>query len=515
MALSANGTGVDDVYIGVNPPQAVLTNAQALFNLGLSGGASWGPLNTPITKNTPQDLLVAFGPPINSGHDIVQDGSLFIKQQPQGGVTGVRVTDGTDTAATGNLMDGAVTPQPGVALTGFYSGSLGNKISVTLAPGSNSATGALTWKVIVTVNATTEVFDRIAGNTGATVWVNIVAAINAGSQLVKAALPATPSTTLPTAGATQTITLAGGADGAAALTTSILLGVDGGSGSRTGIYALRGTGFDGVMLAGCTDAASWSTLLAFAKSEMADAYGGMLASLSPSAAIAAKAAAGVADPAFILCFGTITYLDTYLGTNVTLPQTSTIAGVTMAQDPEQSPGNNVAYGILGTGQTMGANPQPLSASDMASLEANGIIFLAYPIPGAKAIGVRHGKNTSSNPATNEICYSRKLNFELRALSGPTLGQFVNRLQSTRDPDPLREGVTAALRSRYGPQKRAFVIDDYQVVCDLTNNPVANIKSGICRADIVLVFMSVVNRLQVNITAGQTVSIVSSATPAGQ
>jgi hypothetical protein len=483
------------------------------MNLGLSGGASWGPVGVPVTKNTPQDLLTTWGPPINSGHDIVQVGSLFLAQQPQGGVTAVRDTDGTDAAATGTLSDSTGTPAPGLLATAFYTGSYGDKIQLSLLPGSNSVTGNLTWKVLVTLGSVTEVFDRIDGNAGATVWTNIMNAVNAASQLVKLALPGTPSTVLPPATG-ETIVLTGGLDGVATLNTAKLLGTDGGAGARTGMYALRGTGIDGVMLAGSTDSTAWSTLLAFAKSESAAAYAGMGA-MTPTAAVAAKNTAGVSDPDLILCLGTVTYLDTYLNTNVTLPTTGVIAGVALSVDPEQSPGNNPVYGILGTDTTMGANPQPYSASDMAMLEANGIIFLAYPIPGAKAIGVRHGKNTSSNQATSEIAYTRKLNSILRDLSGPTLGQFVNRLQTTRDPDPLRNGVEAALRAYFGPQKKAFKIDDYDVTCNLSNNPVANIKAGICRVDIVVEFMSVVNRLVVNVTAGQTVSIISqSSKPAG-
>ena len=47
-------------------------------------------------------------------------------------IRAVRVTDGTDTAATSTLKDTAAAT--GATLTGFYTGTLGNSLSATLAP---------------------------------------------------------------------------------------------------------------------------------------------------------------------------------------------------------------------------------------------------------------------------------------------------------------------------------------------------------------------------------------------
>jgi hypothetical protein len=242
----------------------------------------------------------------------------------------------------------------------------------------------------------------------------------------------------------------------------------------------------------------------------------MTASFTVQQAINAKLTAGVADYDLVLCYGSVTYLDTFLGTNVTLPSCSVIGGVIESVDPQDSPGNNVCFGILGTNQTLGASPQPFSSGDMALLEANGIIFLANPIPGANALGVRIGKNTSSNAATSEIAYTRKLNQIVRDLNGPVLGQFVNKNQGVTDPDPIRQGITAALNDYFGPQVGApnYEIANFSVECDLGNNTVSNIQAGVCNVLVVVEFMAVINILNVKITAGQSVTIVSSATPAG-
>jgi len=520
-SLNATGRGIDDVYASVSQPQPVLANGGSSFQGAGVGMACWGPLNTPLSANTPQDLLALFGPPINSGRDLVQDGVLFLKQLPQGGFVGVRVSDGTDVAATAVLMDSAGTPAAGLDLAAKYTGTFGNSIKVTLSKGSNYSVSVPTWKIVVQAgSATPEVWDRIPGATGAAAWPAMLAAINNGqganapaSKFVIASLPVTPSTLLPPTTA-EAVTLTAGANGTT-VTTSAQIGVDGGSGTRTGLYALRGAGMDVVWLCGNTDATSWPTLLAFAKSETSIGIGSLPAATTVASAVAAKLTAGIDDPYFILLLSEVTYLDTNLNTNVTLPATPVVAGLICSIAPHQSPGNRPVYGILGTEQSLGPAPQPFSRDDMNQLEANGINFVANPIPSANAFGLRHGKNTSSNFATSEIPYGRKTNSLVRAFSGTVMGQFINRLQTVRADDPLRNAVLAAFNDYLGPQKAALEIDNYDVRCDLTNNSPANIRSGLLRADVIVEYLSVVDQFIISLTAGQTVDVVAASAASTQ
>jgi hypothetical protein len=512
--LNAAGTGVDDVYINVLPPQPVLLSGTGLFNGATVGAASWGPVNTPITVNTPQQALATFGPPINSGFDIVQDAALFLNQGPAGGVTCVRVAGTGATTATGTIEDSA--SAAGANGTALYPGSFGSQIVVTIAAGSNSATGALTWKVSTQLGTqAAQVWDRIPGQTGAVAWANIISAVNTGyrgappSNCVRLALPSTPSALLPVA---QSVTFTGGSNGAA-LTTTQQIGVDGGSGSRTGMYALRGTGFDTVWLAGNSDSTSWATLLAFAKSEGGECIGSFPLGTSVASAVTAKLSAGIDDPQMILLLGWVTYLDTQLNTNVTFAPSGTAAGLICSVQPHQSPGNRQVYGLLGTEQTLGTNPQGFSYSDLTTLEANGINTITSPIPSANALGLRHGKNTSSNFATSEIPYARKTNSIVRDLSGTVMGQFVNRLQTTQTNDPLRNGVLAALNGYFGPQVSENTIDAYNVICDLTNNTPQTIAAGQLFATVIVQYLAVVDTFTINLTAGQTVSVTAQSTAA--
>src|SRR6266576_5060254 len=74
---------------------------------GLVGVASWGPTNSLIPVSKPSDAALAIGPPVLRNSDI----SSYVSASSQvGGSIGymcVRVTDGTDTAATVAVQAGA------------------------------------------------------------------------------------------------------------------------------------------------------------------------------------------------------------------------------------------------------------------------------------------------------------------------------------------------------------------------------------------------------------------------
>ncbi|WP_439398709.1 hypothetical protein ACRQ5Q_15140 [Bradyrhizobium sp. PMVTL-01] len=97
---------------------------------GLVGVASWGPLNALIPLSKPTDAAVLIGPPQVRNYDI----SSYVSAASQvGGAIGfyaVRVSDGTDVAATANIQSSALT------LTGKYTGTLGNGITYSLQYGS-------------------------------------------------------------------------------------------------------------------------------------------------------------------------------------------------------------------------------------------------------------------------------------------------------------------------------------------------------------------------------------------
>ncbi|WP_407146242.1 hypothetical protein [Bradyrhizobium sp. ORS 86] len=97
---------------------------------GLVGVGSWGPLNALIPVSKPVDAAVQIGPPVVRTYDMSTYVSAASKVGGAIGFLCVRVSDGTDLAATASIQSGALT------LTGKYTGTLGNQITYSLQFGS-------------------------------------------------------------------------------------------------------------------------------------------------------------------------------------------------------------------------------------------------------------------------------------------------------------------------------------------------------------------------------------------
>lgn len=527
---SATSFGIDDVYIAIQTPPLVLPGGGATFQGAVTGGAGWGPKNAQITCNTPQDLLTNYGFPINSGFDIVQEAALFLKQLPRGGVICTRVAHSGDAAATGSIVDSSAAN--GLTITGLYTGSFGNQIQVGVFQGSKYTGGAPVYKIVVQTPFAVESWDNLAsGLTGNAVWLALAAAINSGtsqrgpSAFITAAASSSTATVQTNSTAGQIITLSGGLDGATGITTSDLLGVDGAVGTRTGMYAnVRSSGADVFWLAGCSDSTSWSTMVTLAQSENCMAVGAFPKSTSTTSAITAKLTAGIDTPYMALYKDWVTYFDTTstIQANVTVPPSAVVAGVCCRMNSHESPGNQQVNAILGTERSLSSIPLAYGVGELAQMRAAGIGVVCNPIPSARAFGLRHGRNTSSNFATCQIAYTRKLNDIVRGLGSNTvLGQLVDRPQSTRSGDALRDQMRALLNGYFGPMKNpaagAFPsIDDYSVICDLSNNSPTTIAQGICAASAAVKLLAIAETILINITAGQTVQIsVQSTNSLGQ
>ena len=123
-AAAAVVSGVDDIYVLINPPNSVQLPG-APTNIGAAvGTAPWGPLNTPVTIGSGQDLLNNFGVPTTATYDMPTDILFGMLAQGANNLRAVRVSDGTDTAAILKLNDN----------TGFATGTL--TVGGTFAPAS-------------------------------------------------------------------------------------------------------------------------------------------------------------------------------------------------------------------------------------------------------------------------------------------------------------------------------------------------------------------------------------------
>ena len=98
--LNTTALTVPGPYIQIVPPQTVLLNGVPSNLGGVVGTATWGPVNAPVEFNGVTDGSQTFGPMNNRLHDLMSHVNVACLQGNAGAFVGVRVTDGTDTAAT-------------------------------------------------------------------------------------------------------------------------------------------------------------------------------------------------------------------------------------------------------------------------------------------------------------------------------------------------------------------------------------------------------------------------------
>lgn len=503
--LNATALVVPDVYVQILAPSVATLNGVPTNVLGYVGVASWGPVNASITIGSAGDVLSKLGPITNRSSDLATACSVAI-QQGANNMRAVRVSDGTDSAATLVMKDTAGAPEVGVTFTAKYTGVLGNLIQAAITGGSAASTHRLTLQM---PGASPEVYDNIAG-TGEALWQNIVAAVNLGnsavrgpSQFVSAAVGT--STSAP---ATAVVTGSGGTDGSAAITTAKLIGVDGSLGTRTGMYALRGTGTSVASVVDCFDDTSWTSQVAFGLSEGVYMITAGAAGQNPADAVNAKATAGIDSYAIKVLLGDwCVWSDNANGVQRLLSPATFYAGLLANTAPQNSGLNRQVFGIVATQSSL--NSQVYSSTDLQQLVQGGIDVITNPCPGGTYFGPRIGHNSSSNPAIQGDNYTRMTNYLASTLAAG-MGRFIGQNQSTDKTDPTRAGAKATIDSFLvamigtGPSDRQ--IDSFSTILDLTNNSPSRIGQGYMQCDVTARYLSVVEKFIINLSGGQTVDV---------
>jgi phage tail sheath protein FI len=481
--------------------------------IGMVGTASWGPANQPVILGTMADYATSFGPVIVRKHDMGTNVATAVQQ----GATGfrcVRVTDGTDTAATYSfaLNNGVYA----VELTALFSGSLGNSISISL--GAGSATG--TWRLTVGMpTQVPELYDNIAAPTPAQFWQNLVTAVTNGqgplrgnSQLVTAAL-GSGTNTAPTKVTAQP--LLGGTDGAAGVTAGTLVGQD--VVPRTGMYALRSQNCSIGMLCDADDSTQWVVQSAFGASE-----GVYMIVVGPagdtiSDAVSVMQQAGLDSFSAKMMFGDWLYWydQTNSAIRIVSPQ-GFVAGRLGNLSPEQSSLNKPLYNIIGSqssGTPGSGQSTTYSDAELQVLFSAGIDVITNPQPGGAYWGVRCGHNTSSNPATNGDNYTRMTDF-IAATLAAGMGQFVGQVINSALFNRIRATQLSFLYNLYGQGILGSTDGSlpYSVICDLSNNPQSRTSLGYVQSDAQVQFQGINEMFIVNVEGGQTVIVQRQVLP---
>ena len=486
---------VPDLYVQIVPPSVTLLNGLPTNILGIVGTATWGPANAPSVVSGMADYARQFGAIQARKYDLGTQVAAAVLQGANN-FRAVRVTDGTDVAATIVVLTNCIT------FTSKYTGSLANADTVTVASGSQANT---TKVVVARAGLVPEVFDNISGTANA-LWVNIANAINSGisglrgpSQL----LVATAGAGI-TAPALTAYTLVGGTDGATTITGAVLLGVD--TVPRKGMYALRNTNTSIAVLADCDDTTTFTTQVAYGYSEGTYMVGVTPQGDTISNAVATKATAGIDAYIFKYLLGDWVYfLDTVNAVTRLISPQGYVAGRLANLSPEQSSLNKPLFGIVGTQKSF--QNLTYSGAELQSLGLAGIDVITNPIPAGNSFGVRFGHNSSSNAVTNGDNYTRMTNYLAYTLNAG-MGLFIGQLQSKT----LRRNAAATISNFLEGLNNQNMIGNaqgtspYSVQIDDSNNIASRVALGYMQADVKVTYLSVVEKFLVNLEGGQSVVI---------
>ena len=495
-------------YVAIVPPQITYINGVSTGVLGIVGTAAWGPVGAPTTVGNYAEFVANFGTLQPRRYDIGTAVAVAVQQGCTNMVC-VRVTDGTDTAATYALSYAA--PNYGALLTARYTGSYGNGIGIVMGPGSAAGSTCLT---LTSPGAPPEMFNNILG-TGATFWSNLVNAVNNGSslrgpsQLVIATLGSNSGGAIPSYLPSANQTLSGGQDGVGQVNTALLLGTDGNV--RKGMYALRGASCSVAMLADCADSTSWSSQVAFGLSEGIYMVDSGPAGDTISGAANTKASAGIDSYAVKILFGDWVYwLDTTNGGQTRLVSpTAFAAGLLANQSPEQSSLNKPIQAIVGTQKS--SSNSVYTQADLQSLAAAGIDVIANPAPGGAYFAPVIGRNASSNAVIHGDNYTRLTNF-IAATINKWMGQVVVLLQNAT----TRRQAFVLLDQFFFNLWQQNIIGNadgtqpYSVTLDASNNPASRVALGYMQANVQVQYQSVVEYMLTEIEGGQSVQITRQA-----
>jgi hypothetical protein len=501
-ALNTAALTAPGVYISVVPPAPAFLNGVPTNGFGLVGTAQWGPVNSPTVVGNPQQYQAIFGQLQNRLFDMGTPLNIGVQQGANNFVC-VRVTDGTDTAAAVTVQANCLTA------TSKYTGTFGNQISITLSAGTQVGTQKVT---VAAPGIVSEAFDNIGlGLSANALWAAIANAINNGvsalrgpSQVIVASAGTGVAAPIP-----ATFTLAGGTDGAAGITTSMMVGSN--ATPRTGMFALQNTGCSVAMLADLTDYTSFPTQIAFGLANGIEMVGVSVSGDSISNAAANKASTGIDSYAFKLILGDWFYwLDTVNNlTRLVSPQ-GLYCGLATAQSPQNSPLNKRLHGVVGTQKSI--SNQVYSLADIQQLVAAGIDVIANPSSGGAYFSFQTGHNTSSNPLIHGDAYTRMINFIVSTLNAG-MGPFVGLLD---DPDVQADALAtiSSFLDNLADQKmigNSKGTTPYSVQIDPNNNPPSQVALGYLQITVQVQFLAVIEFLLINVQGGSSVQIQSVST----
>lgn len=509
--LNTTAQVVPDVNIIIVPPKVANLNGVPTDVLAVVGTAPDGPVGVATRFSDQASFEAVHGKVQNRKHDM-GTAVLTAAQQGAKNFVGIRVTDGTDTVATKTHQTGTGnTAANAITFTSVNTGSNNNNLSFRFSAGSK----AYSVKAVIEnkVSGTQEVYDNLPQPP----WSELANAIASGDQrYARSAAPSKLVTAVANAANSAnavldgtTYYLAGGTDGAANVNSVVLLGSDGVD--RKGMYALRGQGASVGVLADCDDRTTWTEQGAFGKAEgiyfvVNGPTGDTIAN-----ATAGKATAGLDDYAVKVMHGD--FLDWNDKTNGIVRKVAPApfaAGRLANLAPSESSLNKPLAGIVGS-QKVGAGTGRYSQAELQELFLSSIDLITNPTAGGSpGWAVRRGCNSSSNFGINGDNYTRMTNY-LAKTCAAGLGGYIGQKWNMDTGRAIQTSISHFLDNLISQGQLALQEDGslpYSVVCDASNNPQIRTADGYVQVDVKVRYQSIICFLNVNIEAGQSVTVTS-------
>ncbi len=518
--FNPNQLSTPGLYVVIQPPPGFIQGQQS-NTVAYWGTAAWGAVNTATLCGSLPESQSYFGSKVAASFADVYDlptacEIAFAQTQeesnnvPSGlGLWLTRITDGTDVAATGHLLDTTTpTPVTGIVLTARYTGSLGNSIQIAVSAGQK--TNTFNVDIIPPAGMQPERFLGVPGGAAGVFWSNLLLAINNGqgtlrgpSQLVVASA-ASGTAVSPAIG---TVTLTAGTDGRASVTSANFIG-SATADPPTGIYQL--TVMDPMpsvaVCVGMTDNTVFSTIQALIDSLAVFTLFSFPVGTDVPTAVAATKTYGIDTPNVAFCKDWIYWYDSLTGQQKLVDPAVFMGARIAALSPENSPLNKAVFSVIGT-ERMNAigGFKKYSDTDIGQMQQSGILVITNNPPGGNYWGFPHGSNCSSDLVRHVIEYSRMTNCIAHTLN-ETMCKFLGQNQSDSVDDPLRPQVKLTLDDFMQSLQSARQIDAYKNVCDTTNNVPATVAKHYMFADCYARYMSSVQYFIINLQGGTTVNI---------
>lgn len=396
-----------------------------------SAAALFGQFNADLYQSDPFDLMRGVMQALGEAQTTVSIADWL-----------VRITDGTDEAASVTLMDTQQSAVAGGTLPAKYTGSGGDLHKITIASGLMLPNSVPSFNVTLFTTLSggvqSETYFNIPGSASgpSAFWANFQKALAQGNQsrgpsaLCGALTSVSNTAHNPALG---TFNFTGGTDGRSGLTSASFFGSDV-QGNRQGVFALRGLPIVPAFFQCCGlyDETKFATLQQLTYQEIMRVVLPFETGISTTDAVAARAANGISDKRVMYAKDWIYWTDPVSGKVLFTDPVAILIGRMAALSPELSPLNEQVYTVVGT-----EHPAVYPGDEIGLLEQNGILVICNPCLGNPYFGISTGNTTSLNSIEQPIEYSRFQDW-IGLTFAATLNKFVGKKQGLYDPDNTRQ-----------------------------------------------------------------------------